>query len=246
MTYTRSAQYYDYFDSKGNVDFYRELAAGTEGPILELGVGTGRVLFAICRDGRDGVGIDNSPEMLREAKKKRRGECPDIAGRCRLLLADMLALDLRETFGFVFSPSGGVQGDSPEHLRGIFRSAADHLEQGGIFAFDVMSPSSLMSTRTYGPERVELPGGGVVIRFCAQTYLEGEDAASMDLLFKEHLPGQTRIVTVKEETEVAIITPDAITEALEYAGLRLRNMYGDFEMSPYTEESSWIVVVAEK
>lgn len=246
MTYARSAQYYDYFDSKGNVEFYRELARETSGPILELGVGTGRVLFSICSDGRDGVGIDNSPEMLREAKKKRRSECPEIAGRCRLLLADMLTFDLNQKFGFVYSPSGGVQGDSAEHLRGIFRSAADHLEEGGLFAFDAMSPAALRTTTTYGPERVELAGGGVVIRFCAQTYLEGEDAASMDLLFKEHLPGQTRIVTVKEEADVAIITPDDVSEALDYAGLTMRDMFGDFKRSPYTEESKWIVVVAEK
>jgi len=244
MSYERSAQYYDYFDSKHNVPFYVELAGQTTGDVLELGVGTGRVLFEICKTGRDGVGIDNSVEMLKEAKRKRRYECPEIAGRCRLLVADMLTFDLGREFGFIYSPSSGIQTDSPDHLRGIFRCVADHLSEGGMFAFDAGSPAMMKRTLSHPPERAELPGGRIVIRFVAQTYHEGEETASFDLLFKEHIPGRTTAVTLTESGVGAIITPEIIEDALDYAGLKTRGMYGDFERNPYTDESKWIVVVA--
>ena len=80
MGYDKTAQFYDDFDSKGNVRFYLDLAGKTTGSVLELGVGTGRVLFEIARLGRDVVGIDNSVAMLREAKRKRREVCPEAFG----------------------------------------------------------------------------------------------------------------------------------------------------------------------
>ena len=228
MSYEKTAQFYDHFDSNSNLDFYLDLARGTRGNVLELGVGTGRVLFEIARLGRDAVGIDNSVGMLREAKRKRREVCPDVSGRCRLILADMLSFDLGETFGFVFSASGGVQGGSADDLRGIFRSAADHLEGDGVFAFDVAAPVSVRQTKVFPPERRELPGGRVIIRFVAQTYNEETDTVSFDLLFKEHIPGRTSILTITDQGEAAVVTPAAIEDALGYAGLELRSMHGEF------------------
>lgn len=244
MSYERSAQYYDYFDEKTNVAFYVGIAEKTAGSVLELGVGTGRVLFEIAELGRDVVGLDHSVAMLKEAKRKRREEHPMVAGRCRLLLADMLSFDLGEKFGFIYSASSGVQTDSADHLRGIFRSVADHLEPNGIFAFDVASPCAMRETKVFPPLRRELPGGRVVIRFVAQTYNEAADTTSFDLLFKEFIPGRTSSVTVKEDGEGAVITLDAIEDALDYAGLSMRQTYGGFDRSPLTDESRWIVVTA--
>ncbi len=246
MTYAKSAQFYDYFDTKGNAAFYVQIAGESEGDILELGVGTGRVLFELAKLGRDSVGIDNSPEMLREAKRKRRNQFPELAGRTRFILGDMLTLDLGRTFGFVCAPSGGIQGESADDIRGIFRRAAEHLSPGGIFAFDIMSPCALRQTKVYAPERKEVPGGRVVVRFIAQTYNEGDEAASLDLLFKEHIPGRTRYETYKEECTVAIITLPAVREALEYAGLKFDKVLGDFEGGDFTDQSPRMVVVARR
>jgi SAM-dependent methyltransferase len=244
MSYEKTAQFYDHFDSKCNLEFYLDLARETRGNVLELGVGTGRVLFEIAKLGRDVVGIDNSVGMLREGKRKRREVCPEVCGRCRLILADMLSFDLGETFGLVYSASGGVQGGSADDLRGIFRSAADHLSEDGVFAFDVAAPASLRETKVFSPERRELPGGRVVIRFVAQTYNEETDTVSFDLIFKEHVPGRTSTLTITEQGDAAVITPAAIEDALDYSGLKLHSMNGDFEGTPYRDDSTWIVVVA--
>ncbi len=246
MTYAKSAQFYDYFDTKGNAGFYVELARETEGDILELGVGTGRVLFELAKLKRDCVGIDNSPEMLREAKRKRRNDFPELSGRTRFILGDMLTLELGEEFGFVCAPSGGVQGESADDIRGIFRRASEHLLPDGVFAFDVMSPCALKQTKVYCPERQELPGGRIVVRFIAQTYNAGDEAASIDLLFKEHIPGRTRYDTYKEGATAAIITLPMVREALEYAGLDFEKVYGDFDGAEFTDQSARMIAVARK
>jgi SAM-dependent methyltransferase len=244
MSYEKSAQFYDHFASSENVGFYVDLAREAEGGVLELGVGTGRVLFEIAKLGRDVVGIDTSVAMLREAKRKRRELYPEISGRCRLLLADMLSFDLGTTFGLIYSPSSGVQGPSADDLKGIFRRVADHLAEGGVFAFDVAAPWAMRRTTTFPPERRELPGGRVVIRFVAQTYNEESDTTSFDLIFKEFVPGRTTSVTVTEQGDGAIITMPMIEDALAYAGLEARSIYGDFSRGPLTDESKWFVFVA--
>lgn len=243
MSYEKSAQFYDHFASSENVGFYVNLARETEGSVLELGVGTGRVLFEIARLGRDVVGIDKSVAMLREAERKRRELSPEIAGRCRFLLADMLSFDLGMTFGLVYSASSGVQGPSADDLRAIFRRAAEHLADGGVFAFDVAAPWSMRRTMSFPPERRELPGGRVVIRFVAQTYNEATDTTSFDLIFKEFAPGGTTIVTVNEQGDGAVLTMPVIEEALAYAGLEPRSVCGDFSKGPITDESKWFVFV---
>ncbi|MCD4690335.1 class I SAM-dependent methyltransferase [bacterium] len=246
MSFAKSAQFYDCFDTKDKVPFYVRVAAETTGDVLEFGVGTGRVLFEIAKLGRDAVGIDNSLEMLREAKRKRRTYFPELSGRTRFILADMLTLDLGRSFGFICAPSGGIQGTSPDDILGIFRRAAEHLNPGGIFAFDIMSPCYLKQTRVYSPERQELAGGRVVVRFIAQTYNEGDEAASIDLLFKEHIPGRTRYETYKESALAAIITPEMIRDALGHAELSLERIEGGFEGEEYTDESPRIIVTARK
>jgi SAM-dependent methyltransferase len=244
MSYEKSAQFYDYFSSTDNLGFYLDLARETEGDVLELGVGTGRVLFEIAKLGRDVVGIDTSVAMLREAKRKRRELYPEISGRCRLLLADMLSFDLGTTFGLIYAASSSVQGPSADDLRGIFRRAADHLADGGVFAFDVASPAAMRKTTVFPPERRELPGGRVVFRFVAQTYNEETDTTSFDLLFKEFVPGRTTSVTITEQGDGAVVTLPMLEDALSYARLEARSVYGDFRKGPHHGDSKWIVVVA--
>jgi SAM-dependent methyltransferase len=243
MSYEKSAQFYDYFSSADNLGFYLDLARETEGGVLELGVGTGRVLFEVAKLGRDVVGIDTSVAMLREAKRKRRELYPEVSGRCRLLLADMLSFDLGTTFELVYAASSAVQGPSADDLRGILKRAAEHLAPDGVFAFDVAAPSGMRRTTTFPPERRELPGGRVVIRFVAQTYNEETDTTSFDLIFKEFIPGRTTSVTINEQGDGAVLTMPTIEEALAYAGLEARSVYGDFQRGPLTDDSKWFVFV---
>ena len=51
-------------------EFYVEEALRGDGPVLELGCGTGRFLVPIARRAVNITGLDNAPAMLRHAKEK--------------------------------------------------------------------------------------------------------------------------------------------------------------------------------
>ena len=61
-----NARFYDaYFTGlEGEVDFYIDEALDADGPVLELGCGTGRVLLPIARAGVEITGLDVSADLL--------------------------------------------------------------------------------------------------------------------------------------------------------------------------------------
>src|SRR5690349_15745829 len=57
-----------------DIDFYVDLAHKANGPLVELGIGNGRVAIPVAQaTGRKVIGIDSSPSMLEQARA-RAGE----------------------------------------------------------------------------------------------------------------------------------------------------------------------------
>src|SRR5262245_36844360 len=89
--YDALARFYDascaQLRASDDVAFYRDLAVASCGPVLELGVGTGRVLLPIAERGIPVTGVDCSPRMLQQLRTKR------IPPTLRLLCAQMQDFD---------------------------------------------------------------------------------------------------------------------------------------------------------
>jgi ubiquinone/menaquinone biosynthesis C-methylase UbiE len=62
-----------------DVPYYVELARETDGPIVELAVGNGRVAIPVAREtGRKVIGIDASPAMLAQARERAKAANVDL------------------------------------------------------------------------------------------------------------------------------------------------------------------------
>ena len=80
-----------------DVGYYCRMARTRQGPVLELGCGTGRVLSALEADGVPGVGVDLSLAMLQQARLR-------CDRKTTLLQMDMCRLALRGDFALVLLP----------------------------------------------------------------------------------------------------------------------------------------------
>ncbi|MFW6448805.1 MAG: class I SAM-dependent methyltransferase [Halobacteriota archaeon] len=58
----------------GDESFYRELAMSADGPVLEVGCGTGRIYLELLRAGVDADGFDVSTRMLERLEAKAAAE----------------------------------------------------------------------------------------------------------------------------------------------------------------------------
>jgi SAM-dependent methyltransferase len=111
-----------------DIEFYREWAKHSGGPILELGCGTGRVSIPLALDGHEVVGIDRSQFMLQIAERKNvsAGTAVDLR------LGDMTALKLERSFALVIVAFGAFHHllTTEEQLR-CLGCIHQHLVPGG-------------------------------------------------------------------------------------------------------------------
>ncbi|MDP3749408.1 MAG: class I SAM-dependent methyltransferase [Phenylobacterium sp.] len=137
----------------GDIDIYRSLVP-PEGSVLELGVGTGRVAFALAESGLTVTGIDLAPTMLVQARAKLAAADPMVAARLTFLQGDMAALSVAGTYDAVICPYFGLA-----HLpagaawRNVFAGVARRLKPGGLFAFHLPSAERMAQAPATPPDR---------------------------------------------------------------------------------------------
>jgi SAM-dependent methyltransferase len=113
-----------------DLELWRELAG--DGPVLDLGCGTGRVALDLAEQGVPVVGLDIDAVLLEELRR-RAGELPVETVR-----ADVRDFHLGRRFPVVLAPMQTVQLlGGPAGRADLLRCAKAHLEPGGIFAIAV-------------------------------------------------------------------------------------------------------------
>ena len=128
--------YGDVSDVDGTVETIAALAAGS--PVLELGIGTGRLALPLARRGIDMHGVDASPAMLERLRAKPGGNAlPVVVGD----FADVPA-EVPGGFGVIFVAYNTLFNlPSSEAQRRCFANAARRLRPGGALVVEAFVPS---------------------------------------------------------------------------------------------------------
>jgi SAM-dependent methyltransferase len=138
-----------------DIGFYVDLALATGGPVLEVGVGSGRVAVPTALAGVEVVGVDVSEDMLDLAWAKALPHRVPL----RLVRADMRDLPELGTFRLVTVPFRALLhlNDDAERLA-VLRSLHARLRPGGRLAFDVFHPDRIDIEETHGRWLEREPG----------------------------------------------------------------------------------------
>ncbi len=142
-TFYRDARWYDHTNRRyrADVDHYVRLARRAGGPVLELGVGTGRVALALAEAGVDVVGIDREREMLARAGERVARAPRAVRARIELREGDMRELALGRRFPLVIAPFNAFQHlYEDEDVERALAMCRRHLAKDGRLAFDVLMP----------------------------------------------------------------------------------------------------------
>lgn len=149
-TYNALANCYDDMTEDVNypawADFLEECFAQVDQPVktvLDLACGTGTMSFLLAQRGYEMIGVDFSPDMLAMAAEKTlpEGVEPPI-----FLCQPMEELDLYGTVDACVCLLDSVNHvTDPACLRRAFQRVRLFLEPGGLFVFDVHTPSHLES-----------------------------------------------------------------------------------------------------
>jgi SAM-dependent methyltransferase len=138
-----------------DVAFYVEEAVRAGGPVLELGVGTGRIAVPIAAAGVDVVGVDLSEGMLEVARDRAR-----LAGvELDLRLGDMRSPPVEGHFPLILIPFRSLlHMETDIDRRAALRAVAGLLTPGGRFVFDVFAPGADDIAETHGRWLEREPG----------------------------------------------------------------------------------------
>lgn len=149
-----------------DVSFYRKLAGRIGGPILELGVGDGRIALPLAGDGHEVVGVDLSANMLEGLEARRAEVAEELSTRVTAVRGDSREIRLERRFPLVLCPFNGFahQLDATDQ-RAFFDTVKAHLAPGGTFAFDVLIPDPAQTAGgTSAVPRFEHPRTGKICR----------------------------------------------------------------------------------
>lgn len=125
----------------GDLAFYTDCAERYGGPVLELGVGTGRVAWALAEAGYQVLGVDLSEKMLAAAKVRGELHTLEVRGRVDLRMADMADFDLDRRFPLALVPFSAFQLlTTAAAQRACLTTTRRHLDQGGRLVLDVFDP----------------------------------------------------------------------------------------------------------
>ncbi len=140
--YDRIAGVYDPWSRSVTEDiaFYVAEARKARGPVVELGVGTGRIAVPTARAGVRVIGVDSSSGML-EICRARAADA-GVAGLLDLRLGDLRDPPIPERVPLVTCPFRAYLhlADDDERLAAL-RAARGLLLPGGRLVFDVFAPS---------------------------------------------------------------------------------------------------------
>lgn len=218
------------------VDFYRVAADDRAGSVLELGSGTGHKLIPIAADGHPCVGLELSPQMLAEARRK----ADERGVAIEWVHGDMREFDLGRRFDLVVIAANSLLHlHRSEDLVACFRSVRRHLASGGWLVLDVFNPSVRLLADADGVRRrrdalsfVD-PDRGVVHVDVAETY----DAAAQVTRGTWWFSTDTEADVVAAPLEIRSIFPQELPVLLSLGGLRLVERFGDWSRTPFTAES---------
>lgn len=241
--YTSFAQVYDLFMDNVPYEewcaFLSKLLAGQnikEGPVLDMGCGTGRMTRLMAARGYDMTGIDNSPEMLQTAVTQQEDE------NILYLLQDMQMLELDGCVRAIYSVCDCINYVlDEEDLFAVFQKVRTYLEPDGVFIFDVNTSykyTELLAMNTFAESREE---GS----FIWENYYDEEERINeydLTLFIPEENGLYRRYAETHYQRNYSI---EEIQGLLERAGLQCEAIFDDYTDHPVSENSERAVFLVK-
>jgi ubiquinone/menaquinone biosynthesis C-methylase UbiE len=245
------APFYDWENAqtlgRRDVPFWRRVAAGAGGPVLELGCGTGRVSLPLARAGVNLVGIDRSAPMLGRARKRlARSPTLQLTNSLAFVRGDIRQLPFEdETFSMVVAPYGILQSlIRPRDLSATLASVARVVAPGGTFGIDLVP--DVPKWREY-ENRVQLRGsaGGAQLTLVESVRQDPtRHLTTFEQKYVERRGGRTR--EHRFDLTFRTLTVRQMTRQLETAGFRIDAVLGDYRGRPWDDRADVWIIMAKK
>lgn len=227
-----------------DIPFYVDEALRCGGPVLELGCGTGRVTLPIARAGVDVTGLDSSRGML-DAARRKGGDTP-----VTLLHGDMRDFSLGRRFALVIIPFRGFLSLlTVEDQVSALDCIRHHLLPGGRLVFNVFQPDLNMLVQpgdgAYHLRDVNDPESGRRLVIWHQSSCDNYNQVVHARLIVDELDESgTAVGRFYRDFRLRYAHRWELHHLLTNSGYEIVDLYGDFDRTPFDEDSEEMVWTA--
>lgn len=232
--------------TRANLAFYVDAYLNETGPVVELGVGDGRIAVAAASRGRSVIGVDLSQAMLEQCRL--RAERAGVLERLTLLNADFRSFHLDRPAGLIALPYHSLG-----HLvalddkRRAIAQVFSQLEPGGRFVFDdfLMTPSLVGHMRQVQLRaEYQLPSGADALLWVTSLVDEGAQTIRV-VTWEDELDAQGALARRRyRRLSLSWLAPLQARTLLTEAGFLIEAGFGDFDRTPFSDatarEQIWI------
>jgi SAM-dependent methyltransferase len=218
-------------DTEATVGFLSELAG--PGPVLELGIGTGRVALPLAQRGHEVRGVDASEAMVEKLRAKTGGENIPVT------IGDFAELDIEVKFALVYVVFNTFFAllSQEEQVR-CFENVARRLRgEGGAFVIEAFVPDMTRWDRSQRIDARHVGNDNVVLDASRHDPVE-QRVASNHLVVSE---AGVKMYPVR----LRYAWPSELNLMARLAGLRQRERWGGWRREVFTASSTSHVSVYE-
>ena len=221
-------------------DFYLKKIKESKGPVLEIGVGTGRFFLEALSSGADVYGIDSNKTMLMILKDHL-----EPADHYRISLQDAEAFSLDRKFDLIISPFRVFSHlVTIEQQLNVLERVHYHLKDSGRFIFDLFVPDMKLEIRN----NIDFDG----------EYEPGKKLRRTTSVVRNPIEQVNNVTMQYEWDEGGKWNSESWTFPMRYyfrwelehliarSPLTLESIYGDYLENPLTNNSKDFVVMCKR
>jgi len=231
----------------GDLAFYTRECQGSDS-VLELGCGAGRILLTLAAERR--VGVECHPGLL-DLANHTQSKMLENAHVARLILGDMVETleQLQDRFDRIIIPYGGLYCVlSEDRIARLFAAVRTRLNPGGQLLLDVYAADGFHTEAS--PEDIDAETLVPLTQvYCRDQNYEVFESSHWDPTTQRIDVNYLYVPPHEDEglltrIEQRYLLSAQLREAIDTARLKVLELSGDFERTPYNVSSDLMVLRA--
>ncbi len=222
-----------------DIPFYEHWAKQTNGPILELACGTGRIAKHLIESGFNYTGLDLSSVFI--------DYCRSNFPNGKFTTGDMCDFNLGQKFDLIFIPFNSfLHLYKEDEMTQCLKSIQNHLSDNGKFLLDIFVPNPEFLYRDPDKKYEEMtiihPNGGECTVWQKNQYKEETEINHIHWFFN-----RGNIEPMDEyDFDMRMIYPDTMDRVLSDSDFTIEEKWGDYDGEPFDETSLLQLYICSK
>jgi len=248
--YATIARYYDaeHTDKTDDLAMYSELAEEYGGPILDVGCGTGRVVFHLAQEGHVTHGIDSEYDMLERAKMKL-DVFSHIRDKLMFYHGDILTYQMDKKFKMaLLSYNALMHFHSQEEQLALLRRLHEWMQPNSLLIIDLPNAGETFASQDTDAITLERsfiePETGHMVMQQATSYLDRVQQLMQVTWIYDEIDEDGVVRRTVAPVVFRYFFFSEISLLLNLAGFRVESIYGDTERGPFEDGCERMIVLA--